>query len=157
MHARRIAPALLICLAALCSAQNDHSKPYWVKKYNGIAKMFATKDMDAFQALFDPSFVYIDEKKKTHSYADFVEAEISPLRNAKSVGGTVKVTSVKAKDDDVAVSYNWNYWMVAGTPKGDMRVAGTEIGTDHWHKTNNAWLMVKTVIQKTSSTVKPAK
>jgi hypothetical protein len=158
MFARRLLSFALLAISALSgAAQNDHSKAFWVKQYNGIAHMFATKDMKTFAATLDPKFTYIDEKHKSHSLADFVLNEIDPVKECKSMGGTVKVTSVESEGDEVEVGYDWKYSMVMPMKQGDMRTTGREIGVDHWHRVGGKWLTFKTELNKTSSKTAPVK
>ena len=150
MKARSLAALFIFVAAALASAQSDHSKAFWVKKYNGIAKMFATKDMKAFVATLDPKFVYIDDKGQTHSRDEFIKIEVEPIKQATSVGGTVKVTNIDVKGDAVAVDYDWRYTVVIKGPKGKVTDKGQEIGTDTWHKVGGKWLTIKTVVKSAS-------
>ncbi len=123
MKARSFAVSVLVVAAAFASAQalSEHSRPYWARQYNGIANMFATKNMNAFVATLDPKFVYIDDKGKKHTRDEFIQIEVEPIKQATSVGGTVKVTNIHVKGDTVAVEDDWRYTVVV---KGSNRQVG---------------------------------
>ena len=112
--------------------------------------MFATKNMKAFVATLDPNFVYVDDKGKMHSRDEFIKIEVDPISQATNVGGSVKVTSIHAHGDTVAVDYDWRYSVVAKGPKGKVTDSGREIGTDTWRKIGGKWLTIKTVVKSAS-------
>jgi hypothetical protein len=147
MKIRSIAISVVLLMTSLASAQSDHSKAYWQKQYNKIAQMFATKDTKAFIATLDPKFVYIDDKGKTHTRAEFIGIEVDPIKKATKVEGTVKVTSIKVSGEMVAVNYDWRYKINQKGPRGMSTDVGQEIGTDTWHKVGSKWLTVKTALK----------
>jgi len=147
MKVRSLAISVLVISAAISLAQADHSKAFWVKKYNGIANMFATKNMKAFIATLDPKFVYVDDKGKTHSRDEFIKMEADPISHATAVSGTVAVTGIQAKGDTVAVSYDWRYKVTVKGPQGTAIDTGREVGTDTWQKVGGNWLTIKTVVK----------
>jgi len=138
---------MTLAVFATATQKDTPTKAYWDKKYHAIAKMFATKNMDAFVSTLDPNFTYVDDKGKTYNRAEFIKLEVAPIKAATKVTGTVRVTSVAVKGDTVAVNYDWKYQVFYKSGKSNMKDVGEEIGTDTCHKVGNNWLTVKTTVK----------
>jgi hypothetical protein len=149
MMLRRAFPLVILAISAFGVAQDDHSKPFWDKKYKDIANsVFGKLDIKAYSALLAPNYKCVEEDKSVTSRAVLLEQTRVAFQQVGRAFGGMTVTGFKPSADQVVVNFDYKYRNSLKTPPGALNKwsQGDEIGVDTWKKIKGTWLLVKTVV-----------
>lgn len=132
---------LSLCLAVSVVCQAAGVPKEWKQRYKSVASAVESKDMTAFKALFDESFVTIDDKGKETGYAEFLKMVENLLAGATKVKAQEKLSAVKVKGDTAEAAFE----LTVTIKKSTGTTVVHEVGNDYWKKIGGKWVMVKTV------------
>ena len=139
---------LIVAALAVGSFAADKVPKQWVKTYKYIAKVVQHKDVDAFMATCDKSFINLQNGQKANydQYAKGFKQFIAPFSDIK-----IQLTPTAYREDgqNVLIDFEYRFEGIQkdkdGNPK---KLAFFQVGTDTWHKVGKKYLTVQEEIKK---------
>lgn len=123
-------------------SQADQVPKPWPDMYAQIAAALGHKDVKAYGAFLDKSFVFTDSTNKTQHLDEYLKGIANSLKQVSNVKTVLTPSDFHKQGDEILLTYHYHF---EADIKGGRHLRFFEQGTDTWRKVGGKYLEVKEV------------